>query len=244
MCCSTELKGLEDRGVDTERLLISADAHLLMPYHVAIDKVVERYAGSKKIGTTGRGIGPCYQDKIARIGIRVADVLDEALLAQKIDAALELKNQMLVKIYNRKALDAAEVVENLLTQAEGFKHRIADSRYLLNVALEKWRDGAAGGVAGHAARRRPRHVSLCHVVESDRRRRGRRLRHRADPDHHRAGHPEGLYDTGGFGSVPHRVVRRERRVPLQDGRRVRRDDGPRAAAAAGSTRSSPGMQPA
>ena len=102
----TELKGLEDRGVDTERLLISADAHLLMPYHVAIDKVVERYAGSKKIGTTGRGIGPCYQDKIARIGIRVADVLDQALLAEKIDAALEFKNQVLVKIYNRKALDA------------------------------------------------------------------------------------------------------------------------------------------
>ena len=72
----TELKGLEERGVDTERLLISADAHLLMPYHVAIDKVTERYMGSKKIGTTGRGIGPCYQDKVARIGIRVADVLD------------------------------------------------------------------------------------------------------------------------------------------------------------------------
>ena len=73
-----ELKGLEDRGVDTSKLLISADAHLLMPYHVAIDKVTERYMGSKKIGTTGRGIGPCYQDKIARIGIRVADVLDQA----------------------------------------------------------------------------------------------------------------------------------------------------------------------
>src|SRR5881227_3911957 len=132
-----ELKGLQERGVDTERLLISADAHLLMPYHVAMDKVVERYAGSKKIGTTGRGIGPCYQDKIARIGIRVADVFDESLLAQKIEAALELKNQMLVKIYNRKALDAAEVVENLLAEAEGFKHRIADTRYLLNTALER-----------------------------------------------------------------------------------------------------------
>ncbi|MDT0488843.1 adenylosuccinate synthetase, partial [Streptomyces doebereineriae] len=128
---------LEDRGVDTSGLLISADAHLLMPYHVAIDKVVERYAGSKKIGTTGRGIGPCYQDKIARIGIRVADVLDEQLLAEKIEGALEFKNQVLVKIYNRKALEPAEVVENLLAQAEGFKHRIADSRLLLNQALEQ-----------------------------------------------------------------------------------------------------------
>src|SRR6202007_2514392 len=127
----TELKGLEDRGVDTERLLISADAPLLMPYHVAMDKVVERYAGCKKIGTTGRGIGPCYQDKIARIGIRVADVLDEQMLTHKIEAALEFKNQVLVKIYNRKALEPAQVVETLLQQAAGFRHRIAATRVLL-----------------------------------------------------------------------------------------------------------------
>ncbi len=133
----TELAGLEERGVDTSGLLISADAHLLMPYHVAIDKVTERYMGSKKIGTTGRGIGPpCYQDKIARMGIRVADVLDRDLLAAKIEASLELKNQVLVKIYNRKALDADEVLETLLAQADGFKHRIADTRLQLNTALE------------------------------------------------------------------------------------------------------------
>src|SRR4051812_17750334 len=132
-----ELAGLDERGVDTSRLLISADAHLLMPYHVAIDKVTERYMGSKKIGTTGRGIGPCYQDKIARIGIRVADVLDPESLAHKIDAALEFKNQVLVKIYNRKALDPQEVLDTLLEQAEGFKHRVADARLLLNEALER-----------------------------------------------------------------------------------------------------------
>ncbi len=132
-----ELQGLQDRGVDTSRLLISADAHLLMPYHVAIDKVTERYMGSKKIGTTGRGIGPCYQDKIARMGIRVADVLNEDLLAQKVEAALAFKNQVLVKIYNRRALDPAEVVSTLLAEAEGFRHRIADTRLLLNKALDK-----------------------------------------------------------------------------------------------------------
>src|SRR3954454_18751483 len=126
----TELKGLEDRGVDTSRLLISADAHLLMPYHVAIDKVTERYMGSKKIGTTGRGIGPCYQDKIARIGIRVADVLDPESLAHKIAASLEFKNQVLVKIYNRRALDPEKVVEALVEQAAGFPQRIADTRLL------------------------------------------------------------------------------------------------------------------
>ncbi len=132
----TELQGLEERGVDTSGLLISADAHLLMPYHVAIDKVTERYLGNKKIGTTGRGIGPCYQDKIARIGIRVADVLDPDLLAAKIGASLEFKNQVLVKIYNRKALDPHEITDALLEQAGGFAHRIADTRLLLGRALE------------------------------------------------------------------------------------------------------------
>ncbi|MDM2036315.1 adenylosuccinate synthase, partial [Mycobacteroides abscessus] len=133
----TELAGLEERGIDTSGLILSADAHLLMPYHVAIDKVTERYLGSKKIGTTGRGIGPCYQDKVARIGIRVADVLDEESLRQKVHAALEFKNQVLVKIYNRKALDPDQVVDGVLEQAEGFKHRIADARLQLNQALER-----------------------------------------------------------------------------------------------------------
>ncbi|MFF3574175.1 adenylosuccinate synthase [Nocardia jiangxiensis] len=131
-----ELAGIEKRGVDTSRLLLSADAHLIMPYHVAIDKVTERFLGNKKIGTTGRGIGPCYQDKVARVGVRVADVLDEKILTQKVEAALEFKNQVLVKIYNRRALDPQQVVDEVLGQAEGFKHRISDTRLLLNEALE------------------------------------------------------------------------------------------------------------
>ncbi|MFZ2173692.1 MAG: adenylosuccinate synthase [Rhodococcus sp. (in: high G+C Gram-positive bacteria)] len=133
----TELAGLEERNVDTSRLLLSADAHLIMPYHVAIDKVTERFLGAKKIGTTGRGIGPCYQDKLARVGVRVQDVLDEKIFTQKVEAALEFKNQVLVKIYNRKALDPQQVVDEVLEQASGFKHRIADTRLELNQALER-----------------------------------------------------------------------------------------------------------
>ncbi|MBK1784773.1 adenylosuccinate synthase [Prauserella cavernicola] len=132
-----EIAGLEERDVDTERLLISADAHLIMPYHVAIDKVTERYLGAKKIGTTGRGIGPCYQDKVARVGVRVQDLLDEKILRQKVEAALEFKNQVLVKVYNRKGLDADEVTDLVLTQGEKFAHRIADTRLQLNKALER-----------------------------------------------------------------------------------------------------------
>jgi adenylosuccinate synthase len=132
-----ELDGLEKRDVDTSGLLISADAHLIMPYHVAIDKVTERYLGSRKIGTTGRGIGPCYQDKVARVGVRVQDLLDEKILRQKVESALEVKNQILVKVYNRKALDAGQVADEVLAAGEHFAHRIADTRLQLNKALER-----------------------------------------------------------------------------------------------------------
>jgi adenylosuccinate synthase len=133
----TELAGLEARGVDTGNLLISADAHLIMPYHVAIDKVTERYLGKAKIGTTGRGIGPCYQDKVARVGVRVQDLLDEKIMRQKVDAALDFKNQVLVKVYNHRALDPNQVVDTVLEQGQKFLSRIADTRLLLNQALER-----------------------------------------------------------------------------------------------------------
>ncbi|MEY8040721.1 MULTISPECIES: adenylosuccinate synthase [Saccharopolyspora] len=132
-----ELAGLEERGVDTSRLLLSADAHLIMPYHVAIDRVTERYLGKKQIGTTGRGIGPCYQDKIARVGVRAQDLLDEKILRQKVEAALDVKNQILVKVYNRRALDVDEVVDTVLGQAERFASRIADTKLEINQALER-----------------------------------------------------------------------------------------------------------
>jgi adenylosuccinate synthase len=133
----TELAGLEERGVDTDNLLISADAHLIMPYHVAIDRVAERYLGKAKIGTTGRGIGPAYQDKVARLGVRVQDLLDPSILSQKVEAALDIKNQILVKIYNRKALDPSRIVDQVLEQAQGFTHRIADTRLQLGEAVRR-----------------------------------------------------------------------------------------------------------
>jgi adenylosuccinate synthase len=130
-----ELTGLEQRGVDTSGLLISADAHMIMPYHVAIDKVSERYLGKAKIGTTGRGIGPAYQDKIARVGVRAADLLDPKILREKVEAALEFKNQVLVKVYNRRALDVDEVIDTVMDSSKKFEHRIADTRLLLDQAL-------------------------------------------------------------------------------------------------------------
>ncbi|MDQ3887184.1 MAG: adenylosuccinate synthase [Actinomycetota bacterium] len=132
-----ELAGLENRGIDTARLLISADAHLIMPYHVEIDKVTERYLGKAKIGTTGRGIGPAYQDKVARVGVRTQDLLDEKILRQKVEAALEFKNQVLVKVYNRRMLEPDQVVDTVLEQGAHFADRIADTRLLLDEALSR-----------------------------------------------------------------------------------------------------------
>ena len=132
-----ELEGLENRDVDTAGLRVSADAHVIMPYHVAIDKVTERFLGARKIGTTGRGIGPCYQDKVARVGVRMADLLDEKILAQKVEAALEFKNQVLSKIYNRRALDPDRVVDEVLERAQRFSSRISDTRLELNLALDR-----------------------------------------------------------------------------------------------------------
>ncbi|MDX6349004.1 MAG: adenylosuccinate synthase [Streptomyces sp.] len=133
----SELSGLNERGIDTSKLLISGNAHLITPYHQTIDKVTERFLGKRKIGTTGRGIGPAYADKINRVGIRVQDLFDESILRQKVDAALADKNQVLVKLFNRRAISAEQVVEEYLGYAEQIKDYVADTTLLLNQALEQ-----------------------------------------------------------------------------------------------------------
>ncbi|THV27004.1 adenylosuccinate synthase [Glycomyces paridis] len=133
----SELDELTAGGVDVSNLKLSADAHLIMPHHRALDRVVERYLGGARIGTTGRGIGPAYADKVARQGIRVQDLLDPKILSIKLEQILREKNQILVKVYNRKAIDPQAVVEEYLGYAERLKPYIADTRLLLNRALEE-----------------------------------------------------------------------------------------------------------
>ena len=133
----SELSGLNERGVDTSKLLISGNAHLITPYHQTIDKVTERFLGNRKIGTTGRGIGPAYADKINRVGIRVQDLFDESILQQKVEAALQDKNQILVKIFNRRAITTEQVVEEYLGYADQIKGFVADTTLVLNNALDE-----------------------------------------------------------------------------------------------------------
>ncbi len=134
-----EIDALEARGVDTSGLLVSSAAHVIAPYNRTIDKVTERFLGSRRIGTTGRGIGPTYADKINRIGIRIQDLFDESILRQKVEGALATKNQMLVKIYNRRAVTVDETVEELLRFAERLRPHVADTPLVLNRALDEGR---------------------------------------------------------------------------------------------------------
>ena len=132
----TELDGLTARGVDCSRLLISASAHLIAPYHRTVDRVTERFLGVRRIGTTGRGIGPAYADKVNRIGLRVQDLFDEKILAQKVEGALETRNQLLVKVFNRRAITVDEVVEDLLGYADRIRPMVCDTGLELSRRLD------------------------------------------------------------------------------------------------------------
>ncbi len=131
-----ELDALAARGVDVSKLRVSANAHVITHYHRTIDKVTERFLGKRQIGTTGRGIGPTYADKINRVGIRIQDLFDENILRQKVEAALDAKNHMLVKIYNRRAISAEEIVESLLSYVERLRPMVGDASLELNAALD------------------------------------------------------------------------------------------------------------
>src|SRR4051794_14132324 len=126
-----ELDALDARGVDTAKLRVSNSAHVITPYNRTLDKVTERFLGNAKIGTTGRGIGPTYADKMARIGIRVQDLFDDQVLHAKVTGALNLKNQVLVKIYNRKAFDVDAGVDELAGYAELLGPMVTDTSLLL-----------------------------------------------------------------------------------------------------------------
>jgi adenylosuccinate synthase len=131
-----EIDGLEARGIDTSRLRISANAHVIASYNRTLDKVTERFLGSRRIGTTGRGIGPTYADKMNRVGIRVQDLFDESILRQKVTAALGFKNQVLSKIYNRTGAKVDDVVQELLSYVDRLRPYVADTALELSQAID------------------------------------------------------------------------------------------------------------
>jgi adenylosuccinate synthase len=133
-----ELDELADRGLDPSIVAVSGNAHLIMPWHVAIDQASERRLGKLQIGTTRRGIGPCYADKASRIGIRVQDVLDAKILRQKIEVALAEKNIWLERVYEVEPFDLEEVAGRYEGYAKRLRPYVADTSLIVDHAL---RDG-------------------------------------------------------------------------------------------------------
>jgi adenylosuccinate synthase len=133
-----EVEDLESRGVATGDVYVSGNAHLVMPWHVAIDRASERRLGKLQIGTTRRGIGPAYADKASRIGIRVQDLLDPKILRQKIEVALAEKNVWLERVYEVAPLDLDDVAGRYAGYAERMRRHVADTSLLVDTAL---RDG-------------------------------------------------------------------------------------------------------
>lgn len=132
-----ELDALNARGIDTSALKISANAHIITQYHRTLDKVQERFLGKRQIGTTGRGIGPSYADKINRMGIRMQDLFDESILRQKVEGALDQKNHLLLKLFNRRAITVDEVVDDLLGYVERVRPMVCDTGLLLDQAIAR-----------------------------------------------------------------------------------------------------------
>ena len=143
-----EIDELESRGISTDVVHVSGEAHLIMPWHVAIDRASERRLGKLQIGTTKRGIGPCYADKAARLGIRVQDLLDPKILRQKIEVALAEKNVWLERVYGVPALELEALAAKLESFAQRLRPYVSDTSLLVDRALRESRNVLLEGAQG------------------------------------------------------------------------------------------------
>ena len=133
-----ELDVLSAKGIDVSRVVVSGNAHLIMPYHQELDRVTERFLGKNALGTTKRGIGPAYADKATRVGLRVQDLLDPKIFRAKLDVVLQEKNPLLAKVYNRLPLKANEIAARYLDElAPQIAPMIADTVTLIHDAKQR-----------------------------------------------------------------------------------------------------------
>ncbi|MBR0448969.1 MAG: adenylosuccinate synthase, partial [Peptococcaceae bacterium] len=133
----SEISYLKDKGVDTSNLRVSERAHVIMPYHVAIDTYEEAAKGDQKIGTTKNGIGPCYMDKYARVGIRIADLMDKEVFAERLASVLKSKNDIIVKLYGGEPFDYDEMFKQYCDYADQIRPYVADTSVLVSEALQR-----------------------------------------------------------------------------------------------------------
>jgi len=143
-----ELDQLKEVGIAEPNLLISTNAHLIMPYHRVLDQAAEVKLGKAKIGTTGLGIGPAYTDKSARVGLRMQDLLDLKIFKEKLELALDFKNQIITKIYGMEPLDLDDIIEEYAGYADRLKDVIGDSSRVVNEALDSGKNVLLEGAQG------------------------------------------------------------------------------------------------
>ena len=143
-----ELDGLEAVGVDPSKLVVSGNCHMIMPYHLELERVTERFLGKNALGTTKRGIGPAYGDKAARIGLRIQDLFDEKIFREKLDVVLREKNQILTRIYGRLPLVADTIVDDYMRYAERLRSHVTDTSRLLHDALRDGKEVLLEGAQG------------------------------------------------------------------------------------------------
>jgi adenylosuccinate synthase len=143
-----ELDLLKDIGLSEPNLVVSTNAHLIMPYHRALDQASEVKLGSSKIGTTGLGIGPAYTDKASRVGLRMQDLTDMKIFREKLEVALNFKNQVLTKIYDVDPLDAEQIVDEYREYAGRLKNLIGDTSRIINEALDEGKNVLFEGAQG------------------------------------------------------------------------------------------------
>src|SRR6187397_2242886 len=143
-----ELDGLEAVGVDPSKLVVSGNCHMIMPYHLELERVTERFLGKNALGTTKRGIGPAYGDKAARIGLRIQDLFDEKIFREKLEIVLKEKNQVLTRVYGRLPLVADRIVEDYLRYAERLRPIVVESSKLIHDALREGKNVLLEGAQG------------------------------------------------------------------------------------------------
>lgn len=131
-----EIKNMNDKGIDTSALRISSRAHILFPYHILLDEYQEKMLGDNKIGTTKNGIGPCYMDKVSRMGIRAIDLIDDEILQKKLKMNVETKNALIERVYNEEPLNYTDILNEYREYALKLKPYIVDTAYLINSALD------------------------------------------------------------------------------------------------------------
>ena len=193
-----EIDEIERAGIPIgNRLIISDKAHLILPYHRELDLLSEARRGERKIGTTSRGIGPAYEDKIARRGVRVGDLANPASLAEAVKHNVAARN----RIIGDSTMDWRQVLDELARAWERMGPWVTDVSLFLERAQARGTRRPVRGRAGHAARHRSRHVSVRHLVERDHRRRLHRPRRRTARDRRRARRGEGVHHAGRGGAA-------------------------------------------